>query len=119
MKKRNRFNLLGITFAVMLPFLCIAFLQPVDASQDNCLQVAGTVEAVTESTSYDVSFKLKDDPAIYYVNRGLERGLELISLKKDLIGQDINLWHAQSWQSTSLHIAHIEVGEEVVYSEWK
>ena len=119
MKKRNHFNLLGITFAVMLPFFCIAFLQPVDTSQENCLQVTGIIEAVTESTSYDVTFKLKDDPTIYYVNRELERGLELKDLQQTLIGQNISLWYAQSWQSTSLHIAHIEVGEDVIYSEWK
>ncbi len=119
MKKRNHFNLLGLTFAVLLPFLCIAFLQPVDTSKENCLQVAGIVEQLEEAGTKDIVFRLRDNPNLFYINRGLERGLTLPQLEQQLIGKKISLWHARSWQSTSQHIAHVQLGKEVIYSEWK
>lgn len=115
----KRSTLISIGLLVTVPFLLIALFSPVDISKENCLQVTGKVEAITEGASYDVMIKLKDNPTIYYVNRGLERGLELTNLKKTLEGQELELWHAKTWYLSGGHITQLQVGEEIIYSEWE
>jgi len=59
-----------------------------------------------------------DNPNRYYINRGLERGLTMLDLQQQLLGQKIVLWHAQSWQTSGGHITQVKIGGEVVYNEW-
>lgn len=119
MNNSNQTKFLGIGLLVLLPFLLIALFQPVDISRDNCKQITGIVEQIAEGTSYDIFFRLKDNPNRYYINRGLERGLTLPTLQQQLLGKEIDLWHAQSWQTSGGHITQVQIGEEVVYSEWE
>ena len=111
----KRSTLIGISFLVVLPFLLIALFSPVDISKENSIQITGKVEAITEGPSYDVMVKLKDNPTIYYVNRGFERGLELTNLRETLVGREIEFWHAKSWQSAGGHITQLKIREEIVY----
>lgn len=115
----KRSTLVSTCLLVLLPFLLIVLFSPVDIRKENCVQVMGKVETITEGTSYDVMVKLKDNRTIYYVNRGLERGLELTNLKKILEGQELELWYAKTWYLSGGHITQLQIGEEIIYSEWE
>ncbi len=123
MKKQNKQLLLKVVSTLIaIPVLLIIFalvaIGPVDTSRSNCKQVEGVVEQISEATSYDIVFKLKDDNAIYYVNRGLERGLELNDLKAQLEGKKVSIWHAKTGYLEGGHITQVEAGEKIIYTEW-
>lgn len=123
MKRKNRKRLLKIIGAIIaVPTLLVVFaffaIGPVDISKSNCQVREGIVERISEAASYDVVVKLQDDDAIYYVNRGLERGLELDDLKTQLEGKKVKLWHAKSWHITGGHITQLEADKQIIYTEW-
>ena len=123
MKSQNKQLLLKVVSAfIAIPVLLIIFalvaIGPVDTSRSNCKQVEGVVEQITEATSYDIVFKLKDDNAIYYVNRGLERGLVLNNLKAQLEGEKVKIWHAKTGYLEGGHVTQVEAGEKIIYTEW-
>ena len=118
-KKSKHIQFLGSSLLISLPFLLITLFQPVDISRDNCLQITGILEQLAKAGTNDIVFQLKDNPNHYYVNRGLERGLTLPELEQQLLDKEIDLWHAQAWQTSGGHITQVKIGEEVVYSEWE
>ncbi len=123
MKKQNNELLLKvvgafIAISVLLIIFALVAIGPVDTSRSNCKQVEGVVEQISDATSYDIVFKLKGDDAIYYVNRGLERGLELNNLKAELEGKKVKIWHAKTGYLEGGHITQVEAGEKIIYTEW-
>lgn len=112
-------------FAIIaaIPLLYIAFIilvvGPVDNSKANCIQVKGVVATIEEGTSYDIVFRLKDNPHTFYINRGLENGLVLNDLQSTLTGKEIELWHANSRPLNGGHIAQVKINKEIIYSEWE
>lgn len=121
-KKRNLLRIIGI--ALSLPILVLAFfvivIGPVDTSRENSIQYAGVVESIHEGGTLDVVFRLRDHHNTFYINRGLEQGLDLEQLKADLIGEKVVLWYAKSWVSgEGGHITRLMHEEQVLFSEWK
>ena len=122
---RNRKKLLTRVLVLLLsmPVLLVAFfvfiVGPVDTSKENSVQYAGVVESITEGPSYDIVFTMKDHPHTYYINRGLERGLDLASLQAELTGEQIELWYAKSWPMNGGHMTHLKHEGQVVFNEWK
>jgi len=111
---------LGIIVAVpVLYFAFIIFVVGiVDASRGNCVQVSGVVEDIHLGGINDIVFKLKDNDDSYYINRGAENGLNVDSLKKNLTGKNIDLWHAKSWPLKGGHMAQLQYQDSIYYTEW-
>ncbi len=105
-----------------LLFLYVSFLVfvvgPTDVTPANCRQIHGEVKAIGEAGTNDVTIELTDHSAYFYINRGLERGLDLGDLRTHLLGQQIQLWHAKSWPLRGGHVVQLQVGDDIIYSEW-
>ena len=65
-----------------------------------------------------MSFYLKDDSKIYYINRRLENKFDLESVKNDLEGKTITIWHAKSRSSKNAHIIQLSYKDSIYYTEW-
>jgi len=107
-------------------FLIFAFiLKPVPiVTEDRALMKQGTVTEIYEMGKYDVVFKLAETDQRFYINRGLERGLELASLRENYIGKKLTFkypsyWTPLDWDNTSRHVSKIEFEEEVIFNELK
>ena len=114
---------LGSALSVFLIFAFV--LRPVPiVTEDRALVKSGTVTEIYEIGELDVVFKLAETDQRFYINRGLERGLELASLRQDYIGKKLTFkypsyWTPLDWNNTTRHVSKVEFGEEVIFNELK
>jgi hypothetical protein len=103
-----------------LPFLGMVavntFTVPIPAEKD-CLVVRGVVKSIYEAGDKDVVFQLKDQKNTFYINRGLESGLDLQTLKADLLNKEVLIKYPDHFSSG--HISKIEAAGKIIYSELK
>lgn len=118
-------NILATAAAVVMFVTLAAFtLRPVPVPEDEkeCLSVTGTVSNIFEGGVKDVVIMLKDNPKTYYINRGLENGLDLEALRKELEGKEITIKYPDYWSLLDpgkklLQISKIEHDGKTVYNE--
>lgn len=114
-----------IGFALLFFLIAVLIFRPVPiVTEDKAIVVKGNVSGIYESGIKDVSFKLKDNPTIYYINRGLENGLHLDSLKAQLIGEEVTIkypsyWTPLDWDNRIRHLSKLEWNGEVIFNELK
>ncbi|HTF29052.1 MAG TPA: hypothetical protein VK625_09420 [Flavitalea sp.] len=114
----------------IIPGLAIVFITilllifrpvPIPVERD-CLTTRGIVSEVYEGGTNDVVFKLQGQHKTFYVNRGLERGLELDKLRTELISKEITIKYPKYWTpldpvNTIRHISKVEHKGRIVFSE--
>ena len=112
--------------SALFVFLIFAFiLKPVPiVTEDRALVENGTVTEIYEVGQFDVVFKLAETDQRFYINRGLERGLELATLREDYIGKELTFkypsyWTPLDWNNTTRHVSKVEYGEKVIFYELK
>lgn len=110
------FSALFICFTLYLIF--VVKIGPVSLRKENSNKVDGIVETIYEAGVKDLTFKLRNNSNIYYINRGLENSFDLVNIQKDLIGKKITLWHAPSRASAGGHIIQLKFKDSIYYSEW-
>ncbi|WP_296310986.1 hypothetical protein [Winogradskyella sp. UBA3174] len=114
-----------IIFAILSLVLAALILRPVPiVTESKALVVNGIVSDIYEGGAKDIAFKLKYDNRIYYINRGLERGLEIGDLKQNLVGKEVILkypkhWTPLDWNDKIKHISKVESSGQVFFNELK
>ncbi len=88
----------------------------------NCEPVTGTVVEIYGGGLNDAALKLKDDPVVYFINRGLEHGLTVEDLQNQLNQQAVTIYYLKHWtpldRNGSLrYITRLEFKDEVMYNE--
>lgn len=118
MKIRNWIVVAAVFFAGVL------ILRPVPIPDDekDCLRVSGTVRAIYEAGVKDVVFKLKGVDRAFYINRGLERGLDVKKLKADLMNKEVVMLYPKYWTpldpfNSVRHISKLEWNGQTVFTE--
>ncbi len=97
-------------------------LRPVPSLPENELSIAsGTVANIFEGGEKDIVFRLKETDEMFYINRGLEQGLEIEALKKQLMGNQITLKYPEYWSllnnGSTHHVSKVEYKGETIFSE--
>jgi hypothetical protein len=95
-------------------------IQNIESSQ--CKVISGTVESVFEGGTNDINFTLKNKNGSYYINRGMEKGLDLGLLKDEMPGKEVKIWYVYQYSFITLlapskHISKMEVNGEVLFNE--
>ena len=113
-------------FIAFIFFLLVVFIFiPVPiSSEDNCLITEGFVQSVSEAGEKDVVIRLKECHKTFYINRGLETGLDLDVLRTKLLHNHVTIKYPKYWTpldplSSTRHIAKLNYGEEVIFNEMK
>ena len=70
----------------------------------------------------DVVIRLKETNQWFYINRGLEAGLEIQKLKDELIGTEVTIIYPKYWtpldpKNSNKHLTELRLNGNVVYSE--
>ena len=119
MKKKN-FTI----FAGLLALVFIVFVfRPVPIPEEkDCFVLKGTVTKIYEGGVKDVVIELSGQNQKFYVNRGLERGLNLKELQQKLTGSKIVLKYPDYWThldpgKSIIHISKIEHEGQTVFTE--
>lgn len=94
---------------------------PILAEKD-CLVLKGTVTKIYEGGVKDVVIELSGQNQKFYVNRGLERGLNLKELQQKLTGLEIVLKYPDYWTpldpgKSIIHISKIEHEGQTICTE--
>lgn len=84
----------------------------------DCVVIDVKVTEITEGTTFDIMFK-DDGKDYYYINRGLEQGLNLDSLKRKVLNKTVTLHVAKIMGGiTSEHISQMALGDDIIYTEF-
>jgi hypothetical protein len=110
-------------FAATFLFIATLILRPVPiVTESEALTTSGTVTYVYEGGVKDVVLRIKDSPRTYYINRGLEEGLDIKALQEKLIGEEVTIkypqyWTPLDWNDKVKHLSKLEHRGEVIYNE--
>ena len=107
-------------FATMVLFVIIFSCLISNPKPDDCVVKTIQVAKISEGTSYDIVFH-NPEGEFYYINRGLEQGLNLDSLNAKILNKTVTLHLAKilGGSMTSEHIAQLAIGDEIIFTEFK
>ena len=114
-----------IGFVALLFIVAIFIFRPVPiVTEDKALVETGVVAKIKEGGVKDVVIRLKDNNRIFYINRGLEKGLDLEDLSGRLIGNEVTVkypkyWTPLDWNDKIKHISKLEINGEVIFDEFR
>jgi len=105
---------IGLFASFALPKSCIIQNpQPKD-----CIVIDVKVNKITKGSTKDIVFH-DDGTDFYYINRGLEQGLNLDSLKTIVLNKTVTLHLAKVLGGvTSEHISQMALGNDIIYTEF-
>ena len=118
--RRITFIFLGIALVV---FLAYSFKPVTTVDSDDCVLISGKIVSIEEGPSNDIQIRLENDSHDYYLNRGLEKGLNLAQLSSKVLNKTVTLYCPHRWTLVSPdgivpHISRMEKGTTIVYSEF-
>ena len=119
--KRNIFIGL-ISLCVLL--IGILALRPIsNIALEDTERVQGRLESiVTNEKTRDISLKIEGQESNYYVNRGLDKRSDLLSLMTEKKGSEVVIFYAKHWTpldpfGKNKHVARIICDNDLVYDE--
>lgn len=113
-----------ILFAVLVIAALFLVFRPISVSRDNSIVINTTVEKVSEGSEDNVIFKLNNTSGIFYINHGLQKGLNLDTLQMELQNREVtvlylksNFFSGFSPVKGTRYITELKLGTKVIYSE--
>ena len=114
-----------ISFSLIILIIAVLIFRPVPiVSEDKTISESGIITEIYSNKGNDVIFVMENTQRRFYINRGLENGLELNNLKEKLIGNQIvvkypKYWTPLDWNNSVRHISKVEFNDEIVFNELK
>ena len=114
-----------ISFSLIILIIAVLIFRPVPiVSEDRTISESGIVTEIYSNKGNDIIFVMENTERRFYINRGLENGLELNNLKEKLIGNPIvvkypKYWTPLDWNNSVRHISKVEFNDEIVFNELK
>ncbi|WP_046743051.1 hypothetical protein [Kordia zhangzhouensis] len=118
--RRLTFIFLGIALVV---FLAYSFTNAPTVHSEDCILISGKVISVKEGTSSNIQIRLENDSHYYYIDRGMEKGVNLEQLSTKVLNKTVTLYCPNRWTIVNPdgivpQISKMEKGTSVVYSEF-
>lgn len=116
-------NFIFVILGIVLVALLILILKPIPIpNEEDCLTLEGVVLEIYDGGNKDIIFKLKGHEQLFYVNRGLTKGLDLRQINEQLINKSITIKYPKYWSpldptNSIRHISKIEYHSQVVFNE--
>jgi len=123
MKKIIKITL--VSFSLIILIIAVLIFRPVPiVSESNAISEIGIVREIYSNKGNDIIFVMENTDRRFYINRGLENGLELNNLKEKLIGNSIvvkypKYWTPLDWNDKIKHISKVEFNNEILFNELK
>jgi len=120
-KKIVKFTL--ITVGLLFFITAALIFRPVPiVPEDRAIVKRGVVSDIYSNQGNDIVFLLEGDQRRFYINRGLENGLELADLKNRLIGNPVVIkypkyWTPLDWDNRIRHLSKLEYDGEIIFNE--
>ena len=120
----RRFGFATVFILLILASYILIFTPVPQPTNENIDVISGHVVNVHEGGVNDVVITLADDDRIYYINRGLERGVDLYRFAEQLKGNYVKLHISQRMWSPldpSYNLApvqHVVFGQKVLFTNY-
>ena len=90
--------------------------------EDELLITEGKIEKIFEGGIKDIVFQLEGSERQFYINRGIDQGLDIKSMRNELIGKEVTIKYPDYWtildpNKKIRHISKIEVEGDIIFSE--
>ena len=114
-----------VSFILIVSIIAALIFRPVPiVSESKAISEIGIVKEIYSNKGNDVIFVMLNTDRKFYINRGLENGLELNNLKEKLIGNSIVMkypkyWTPLDWNNSIRHISKVEFKNEIIFNELK
>ena len=114
-----------VSFILIVSIIAVLIFRPVPiVSESKAISKIGIVKEIYSNKGNDVIFVMLNTDRKFYINRGLENGLELNNLKEKLIGNSIVMkypkyWTPLDWNNSIRHISKVEFKNEIIFNELK
>ena len=114
-----------IGLSVLFLIVCVLIFRPVPIIyEEDALEVSGIVEKIKLTEGNDFIFLLQDNPTRYYINRGIEAGLNYQDFESKVLNQRIvvkypEYWTPLDWNNSVRHISKVELNGETLFNEFK
>ena len=118
MKKGGIIVILMVFCVGSIGLIAVQSLMIKDPKAASCIIQTRTITKIHEGSSNDIMFSDKQGDN-YYINRGLERGLNLDSLNAKVLNKSVTLHLSKLWLVTSEHIAQIAIGNDIIFTEFE
>ena len=84
----------------------------------------GIVTYVFDNGNYDIGLSIEGDNRLYYINRGLEHGLDINSLKRHFLNKRLKVYYADVFtildpRGRMRHVNQLRLGDSLIYTELK
>ena len=113
-----------LIFAAIIIIGLYVIFRPIPVNRDNSIVFHTTVYRITEGSERNIIFKLDQGEGTYFINHGLDKGLNLDTLQKELINQKVTVLYLKSGFASGFspvastkHITELKMGNQVIYSE--
>ena len=114
-----------VSFILIVSIIAVLIFRPVPiVSESKAISEIGIVKEIYTNKGNDVIFIMLNTERKFYINRGLEYGLELNNLKEKLIGNLIVMkypkyWTPLDWNNSIRHLSKVEFKNEIIFNELK
>ena len=117
-----KFSLLTIGSVALLILMSLVFTPVPIPDEGECLVDSGVVTNIYESGSKDITLILSGHRKRYYINRGLERGLQLNEVGTALLGRKVVIKYPDYWtpldpKNSIRHVSKSELDGQTIFTE--
>jgi hypothetical protein len=113
------FSVLTITIASFSLLLLATSCIISNTKPEDCETLTTKVVKITEGPSFDIVLH-NEEGERYYINRGLEQGLNLDSLNTEVLNKTVTLHLANiiGGSVTSSHISQLAINDKIIFTEF-
>ena len=104
-------------FSLLTIFFLIRSCVVDNPEVDDSAVITTTITKITEGSTYDIVFH-DTGTDYYYINRGLEQGLNLETLNAKVLNKTVTLHLPKLLFGTSEHIAQMAIGDDIIFTEF-
>jgi hypothetical protein len=115
----------GILLILFAGITLIASAVPSKSNREDTKAIKGKLNSIsTCCPGGDIIFDLENDGGkSYYINRGVEHGLVVQDLERQLLGKEITLlyhkggWNVLNYRNQVQHVCEVQIDKKVLYTE--
>jgi hypothetical protein len=113
-----------LIFTGLIIIILFVVFKPIPVTRENSIILNTIVYKVSKGSENNVILKLEKGQGTYYINHGLVKGLNLDTLQKQLVNQQVTVLYLKpsflsgfSPVADTKYITELRLGEKVIYSE--
>jgi len=115
----------SISFVLFVIFMwtMIQTFKPIrNVQPDEVIEITGKVIKIKDGGGFDIAITLENDNHYYYINRGLEQGLTIEKLEKEILNKKVTLYPIHRWTIFTRdkimgHISKLMIEDRVIFNE--